>query len=597
MNNTNEGIMPISNPLTLGVDLGTTNSCASIYINGQTIVLDMEQSAQKTIPSIVRFIDRKLEDTIIGSAAKKYKIIKPNEVFSSVKSLMQDESWRNNEDLVAKYTFDGVVLTPKDIAQKILEEVLRLAQKSEYGQNGTFDKVVICVPANSTPQYKNYVKDIAKAVGFGKKDGEGNYILKPDGDIMGIDILSEPSAAAISYAKEKGIFDSNKDKEINLLVYDFGGGTFDVTILTVRSKSTGVPAFDIKGTYGVPNLGGDDIDKVLMQYVSDQFYDETGIDLMDPSKDNKGNSPKAIYQAQAWLKNESERAKIEFSNESLTEYTFDNPGIIDDNDEDKTCNLNCIVSREQFECIIAPLIQRTIECVEGALASSKLSFDEIDRFIIVGGSSKGPWVRNAIKNKFGREPYNADNLDTIVSRGAAIYGEEKRESVITTPLGQPTGNVGGSDSTPETENNGGGLTLVEKTVQSIGVELKNGFFSPLTEKGITITESIPCEGRGKYTNADSSNTITIALWGTSRNLEIETTPSGNKVVYDPIHGIDENGNPLFDYYGEVSIDVPQATPGTVDIQLVLEVRLDNSLKITAIVDGGEPQVKEINNKK
>lgn len=593
MNGNNEGLMPISNPLTLGIDLGTTNSCASVYVNGQTFVLDMEQSGQKTIPSIVRFIDRKPEDTVVGSAAKRYKIMKPNEVFSSVKSLMQDESWRDNKDLLDKYTFNGIELTPKDIAQKILEEVLRLAQTSEYGQKGSFDKVVICVPANSTPQYKNYVKDIAKAAGFGIKDDDGNYILKSDGDIAGIDILSEPSAAAISYAKEKGIFDSNKDKEINLLVYDFGGGTFDVTILSVTSKSTGMPAFEIKGTYGVPNLGGDDIDKALMKYVSEQFYEETGIDLMDPSKDNKGNSPKAIWQAQTWLKDEAERAKIEFSNESVTEYTFDNPGIIDDNDEDKTCNLNCIVTREHFESIITPLIQRTIECVEGALASSKLSFNDIDRFIIVGGSSKGPWVRNAIKAKFGREPYNADNLDTIVSRGAAIYGEGKGVSF------NPgiSGNEEDINSTNEPNMNEGGLTLSEKTVQSIGVELKNGFFSPLTEKGVTITDSTPCIGRGKYTNADSSNTIKIALWGTNRNLEIETTSSGNKVVYEPVHGKDENGFQLFDYYGEVSINVPEATPGTVDIQLILEVRSDNSLKVTAIVDGGEPQVKEVNNKK
>lgn len=592
MSDINEGIMPVPNPLTLGIDLGTTNSCASVYVNGQSFVLDMEQSGQKTIPSIVRFVDRKPGETVVGSAAKKYKIMKPNEVFSSVKSLMQDESWRDNKDLVDKYTFDGVELTPKDIAQRILEEVLLLAQKSTYGQQGSFNKVVICVPANSTPQYKDYVKDIAKAVGFGVKGDDGNYLLKTDGDIVGIDVLSEPSAAAVSYAKEKGIFDSNKDKELNLLVYDFGGGTFDVTILTVTSKSSGIPSFEIKGTYGVPNLGGDDIDKALMQYVSNQFYDETGIDLMDPSKDNKGNSPKAIYQAQAWLKEEAERAKIEFSNESVTEYTFDNPGIIDDNDEDKTCNLDCIVTRNQFEAIIAPLIQRTVDCVEGALVSSKLTFNDIDRFIIVGGSSKGPWVRNAIKNKFGREPYSADNLDTIVSRGAAIYGEEKKISEPGLPPvpGNPV------DSNPPVKpGNGGGLTLSEKTVQSIGVELKNGYFSPLTEKGVTITESAPCEGRGKYTNADSSNTITIALWGTGRNLEVETTPSGNKVVYDPIHGTDENGNPLFDYYGEVSIDVPEAEPGTVDIQLVLEVRLDNSLKVTAIVDEGEPQIKEVNN--
>ena len=138
MNEINEGVMPVSNPLTLGIDLGTTNSCAAVYVNGQAQVLDMEQSGQKTIPSFVRFVDRKPDQTVVGSAAKKYKIMKPNEVFSSVKSLMQDESWRDNKDLVDKYTFDGVELTPKDIAKRILEEVLLLAQKSDYGQQGSF---------------------------------------------------------------------------------------------------------------------------------------------------------------------------------------------------------------------------------------------------------------------------------------------------------------------------------------------------------------------------------------------------------------------------------------------------------------------------
>lgn len=595
MSPTYDGVMPNPNPLILGIDLGTTNSCASVYVNGQAITLDMEQPDQKTIPSIVRFVDRKIDQTVVGNAAKKYKIIKPNEVFSSVKSLMQDESWHDNKDLVDKYTFDGQEIAPKDIAQKILEEVLHLAQKSEYGQNGSFDRVVICVPANSTPQYKDYVKEIAKNVGFGVKNSAGEYELKPNGDIVGIDILSEPSAAAISYAKEKGIFDSDKDKELNLLVYDFGGGTFDVTILTVVTDSTGIPKFTIKGTYGVPNLGGDDIDKAIMNYVSSQFYDETGIDLMDPSKDNKGNSPKAIYQAQAWLKDEAERAKIEFSNESVTEYTFDNPGIIDDNDEDKTCNLDCIITRDQFESIISPLIQKSIECVDGALTSSKLSFDEINRFIIVGGSSKGPWVKKAIKEKFGREPYSADNLDTIVARGAAIYGEETKD--VPQPPKPP---VKPGDPTKPTELEPikpGGLEISEITAQSIGVELKNGFFSPLIEKGAKITDSIPCEGSGKYTNSDNSESITIALWGTGRNLEIETTSSGSKVVYEPIHGKDENDNPLFDYYGEVNIDIPNGPAGTVDIQLLLNVYMDNSLKITAIVNGGEPQIKELKNKK
>ena len=400
MSNNNEGVMPISNPLTLGIDLGTTNSCASVYVNGQTFVLDMEQSGQKTIPSIVRFIDRKPEETVVGNAAKKYKIMKPNEVFSSVKSLMQDESWRDNKDLLDKYTFDGVELTPKDIAQKILEEVLRLAQNSEYGQKGSFDKVVICVPANSTPQYKNYVKDIAKAVGFGIKGSDGNYLLKPDGDILGIDILSEPSAAAISYAKEKGIFDSNKDKEINLLVYDFGGGTFDVTILTVTSKSTGIPAFDIKGTYGVPNLGGDDIDKELAMRLMPKVYPGVSFEELESRRKDK-------------LMNEVERMKIEFS--EYDDYTMtlgEGSKPID-------------IDYDMFSDIITPLItENVLNSILKIMEKANVSPENIDAVILAGGSSGLRPFADIILSLFGEDKIIFDDENNryqwMVAKGAAI---------------------------------------------------------------------------------------------------------------------------------------------------------------------------------
>lgn len=585
---TNVGVIPTSNPYVLGIDLGTTNSCASIVVNDQTVVLNMERAGQETIPSVVRFEDRNVNEARVGSAAKKYKLIKPNEVFSSVKSLMQDEKWQQDKNLLDKYTFGDCVLSPKDIAQKILEEVLHLAQQNEgYGDKGSFDKVVICVPANSTPQYKQYIKDIAKEVGFGLRNEDGSYKLQKNGDIEGIYLLSEPSAAAIAYAKEKGILENCvKDKTQTLLVYDFGGGTFDVTILSVVIAADSNPVFEILGTYGVPELGGDDIDKALMQLVAQQFYDETGIDLMDPTKDNKGNSPKTIYQAQAWLKEEAERAKIEFSN-GVSEYNFENPGMIDDNDANKTCNLECLITKEQFENAIAALINQTIECVDGALQASNITIDSIDRFILVGGSCKGPWIRQAIKNKYEREPYCADNLDTIVSRGAAIYGGE----VLILDPPQPE-----EPERPELPPREGGITIIEKTAQHIGVELRNGYFSPLVEKGSELTAEKPCTGSGLYTNSDENNSISIGIWGTGRNLDVTNTSTGSKIVYEPVHGKDDDGKCLYDFYGNVSIDVPKAPAGEITIELQLTVYHDNSLKISAIVNGGEPQEYKITKK-
>lgn len=583
-----EGLKPKTNKGVLGIDLGTTNSCVSLFTNSGSQVIDMEGPGKKTIPSIVRIVDRTLgeDNTIVGTSAKKYRIMKPMEVFSSVKSLMQDETWRDDKDILAKYTFGDIELTPSDIAEKILCQVLAYAQASEYGEAGSFDKAVICVPANSTALYKDSVKRIAKNVGFGVKDENGSYKLLPNGDIEGIYILAEPTAAALCYAKEKGICESGKEKSQNLLIYDFGGGTFDVTILSVKSDGCKSTEFDIKGTYGEPRLGGDDIDKALMEYVSNLFYDETGIDLMDASKDNKGNAPKAIYQAQTWLKEEAEKAKIEFSS-GISEYVFDYPGIIDDNDADKSCNLDCVVSKEKFYDIIRPILDQTIACVSGALEASGMTVDDIDRFIVVGGSSKGPWVAEAIKAAFGRDPYCADNLDTIVSRGAAFYGSELSAVDVS------NSSLNSEEFNDSDQGHNGGILIKTKTTHNVGVELKDGFFAPIIEKGLDA----PYSNSGQFTNSNECDNIVVGIWATVRNLNITTLIGGGKVVYDPVHGQDEEGNDLFEFWGDVNVSVPKAPANSLNIELTLECATDNSIRVIAKVDGEEREPQSISTQK
>lgn len=582
-------IIPKNNDRFLGVDLGTTNTCVAIYTPEGSQVIDTEREGQKTFPSVVRIADRNLEEnnTIVGSQAKKYILMKPQEVFSSVKSLMQDETWRTDKNLLEKFTFGDVVLTPTNIAEKILSQALEYAQNSKFGDEGAFNKVVICVPANSTAYYKDSIKKIAQNVGFGVKNDEGEYILRDNGDVEGIYILAEPTAAALCYAKEKGICDSDKVKEQTLLIYDFGGGTFDVTILRVKTNGLKASEFDILGTYGVGKLGGDDLDRALMCYVSEQFFDETGIDLMDPTKDNKGNSPKAIYQAQTWLKEEAEKAKIDFAN-GAEEYNFDYPAIIDDNDEDKSCNLDCIVTREQFKDIINPILNKTVECVNGALEASGLTTDLIDRFIIVGGSSKGPWVSEILEKNFGRSPYSADNLDTIVARGAAFFGSEIAPKEGDTTGGNTTGGGNNGEDNPNADE-GSGVTIKSKTSHNIGIELSNGFFSPLIEKGMDT----PCSASAHYTNAHERSQISIPVWATIRNLEVSTINGENRIVYEPVHGKDDNNNDLFQYWGEMRADVPEMPANTLDIEITLVNEADNSINVKVVVNGGEEQSKKI----
>ena len=424
--------------ITIGVDLGTTNTCAAIVKDGIAKFLELEPNSL-TMPSAVRFVDGKTDNVVIGRLAKRFAIVKPKEVFVSFKTLMQNEEWLNDPKIVDSYKIDGKQYTPTDMAAKLLTHIYEVAQSSEFAAEGTINNVKICVPAASTPYYKKEVIKAAIQAGFGEKDENGEVIYideEIDGKKVstpkGITTIEEPFAAAYSYGYKNGFFDQDKTKDQNIMVYDFGGGTFDVSIINVSTEKGRNPEFKLLGTYGVTHLGGDDIDMAIMKIAAKQFYREHKIDLINADKDNKGLKKRDVLTAQSTLKELSERAKIEDFAQGATEAHIEQLSIIFDQEDDCDCNLDTIVPRDKFLESIQPLLDKTIECTKNAIQESKLELDDINRFVLVGGSTKAPWVRDAVKSFVGKDPYLADNVDVIVGEGAALICEAFEDQVIPT---------------------------------------------------------------------------------------------------------------------------------------------------------------------
>lgn len=529
--------------MTLGIDLGTTNSSVSVYYGGEMKVLPMHDA--QSLPSVVRFADRKLDKVQVGQSAKRYIELKPNEVFSSIKSQMRNDDWKDVPELREKFTIEGELITPTDIASKILAEIKREAQAWDKC-DGNFEKVVICVPANTTNIYKQNVKDAAVAAGFGLTDKNTGEILRDEnGEVLGITLIAEPTAAALAYGVTKGFFNPKTSKEQNILVYDLGGGTFDVTILHIVSEEDEpMPTFTPISTKGVAKLGGDDFDWALAAIISKRVFDETGVDILN---DQGQISNRSI------LKFTSEKLKIEFSNGS-TEVNF--MESLEINGEDKQFDFT--ISIDEYKHSISPLIQKSLECVQEALDGAKMSLDDINRIVLVGGSSKAPWIKDAIKSTY-KEPFTAENVDTIVSQGASYFGAK----LIKTGGG------------------GGGIKNVLS--HHYGVELNDGTFSPLFIKGSQFEDTL--EATAKYFNPDDSGKVTIAGWATQETIELEDDENGNHKSFALISSRNDNGDPIFEWLGEYEIQIPRLPAGQVPITLTLTIDKQNCIHAKALVDG------------
>ncbi len=446
----------------IGIDLGTTNSCVSVFEGNEPVVI-ANSEGKRTTPSVIGFVDG--GERKVGDPAKRQAITNPQKTVYSIKRFMGESYEQSkkeaermpytvvNENGYPRVQIDDRKYTPQEISAMVLQKMKKTAE-DYLGQEVT--DAVITVPAYFSDSQRQATKEAGTIAGLNVQR-----------------IVNEPTAAALAYGVDKA------DKDMNIAVFDLGGGTFDISILNF-----GGGVFEVLSTNGDTHLGGDDFDQVIIDWLANDFKAAEGIDLtLDP-------------MAMQRLKEAAEKAKIELSSSTSTEINL--PYITAVGGAPK--HLVKTLTRAQFEQLAHGLIQACLVPCQNAMRDAKLQTSDIDEVILVGGSSRIPAVQTLVKNYFGKEPSKGVNPDEVVAVGAAIQG-----AVLNKEAGV------------------GNIVLLDVTPLTLGIETMGGVMTKLIDANTTI----PCKKSETFsTAADNQTEVTIHVLQGERPMAAQNKSIG-----------------------------------------------------------------------